>query len=91
MVGDFIQNQFAAEVRVFGTKKHRYRGRAGLLGTRRGALASLSRVAAILAVILVPLILILVVLLPLLSILERKTKTPLVWLKPSFFCTTLWF
>lgn len=70
MVGDFIQNQFAAEVRVFGTKKDRYRCRTSLLGTRRGALASLSRVAAILAVILVPLILILVVLLPLLSILE---------------------
>lgn len=72
---------------MFGTKKDRYRCRTSLLGTRRGALASLSRVAAILAIILVPLILILVVLLPLLSILEgeKDKNKSLIWLKDLYF------
>lgn len=70
------KNQFAAEVRgVQETGGCRYTIRAKkLLGTRRRALAALSRVAAVLAVILVPLVLVLVVLLPLLSILQRKTR-----------------
>lgn len=70
------ENEFIAEVRGVGEETGRIRSRCRrrLLGTRRGALAALSRVATILAVILVPLVLVLVVLLPLLSILEETRK-----------------
>lgn len=49
-------------------------GGVKLLGSRRRALAALSRVAAVLAVVLVPLVLVLVVLLPLLSILDGRNR-----------------